>query len=64
MAFWYTRERMEEGPVFGNRDRWNGLAITFDTFDNDGKVHTHALSLSHTHILLFFDLSFSILTYC
>jgi mannose-binding lectin 1 len=37
MAFWYTQERMEEGPVFGNRDRWNGLAITFDTFDNDGK---------------------------
>jgi hypothetical protein len=39
MAFWYTQERMEEGPVFGNRDRWNGLAITFDTFDNDGKVN-------------------------
>jgi len=24
------------GPVFGNVDKWNGVGIMFDTFDNDG----------------------------
>ncbi|KAJ3089783.1 hypothetical protein HK102_005510 [Quaeritorhiza haematococci] len=33
LAFWYTKERMEEGPVYGNRDFWNGLGILFDTAD-------------------------------
>lgn len=27
-----------EGPVFGAADRWNGVGIFFDSFDNDGKV--------------------------
>ncbi|KAI8814579.1 concanavalin A-like lectin/glucanase domain-containing protein [Cladochytrium replicatum] len=31
IAFWYTKERMEAGPIFGNRDQWHGLAIMFDT---------------------------------
>jgi len=35
-AFWYTEKRLEEGPVFGSADRWNGLGIFFDSFDNDG----------------------------
>lgn len=26
------------GPVFGARDRWNGLGVFFDSFDNDGQV--------------------------
>jgi len=38
MAMWYTRDRMEEGPVFGSKDQWTGLGIFFDTFDNDNKV--------------------------
>lgn len=27
-----------EGPVFGAADKWNGVGIFFDSFDNDGKV--------------------------
>ena len=34
---WYTTERMEEGPVFGSRDKWHGLGVFFDSFDNDNK---------------------------
>ncbi|KAF0301028.1 Protein ERGIC-53 [Amphibalanus amphitrite] len=37
LAMWYTTERMEEGPVFGSRDKWHGLGVFFDSFDNDNK---------------------------
>lgn len=40
MAVWYTADRMTEGPVFGNKDLWKGLAVIFDTFDNDGRVRS------------------------
>ncbi|KAH9632849.1 hypothetical protein HF086_013636 [Spodoptera exigua] len=37
-AFWYTTQRGEyTGEVFGSSDRWNGLAVIFDSFDNDNK---------------------------
>ena len=36
-AFWYTKERTTDGPVFGNRDQWCGLAVIFDTIDDDAK---------------------------
>ncbi|KAH6929873.1 hypothetical protein HPB50_006436 [Hyalomma asiaticum] len=36
-AFWYTNQRQAEGPVFGSSDKWIGLALFFDSFDNDGK---------------------------
>lgn len=38
LAFWYTTQKGDyNGPVFGSSDRWNGLAIFFDSFDNDNK---------------------------
>nr|XP_037278586.1 protein ERGIC-53-like [Rhipicephalus microplus] len=37
LAFWYTNQRQAEGPVFGSSDKWIGLALFFDSFDNDGK---------------------------
>ncbi|KAM3956239.1 lectin, mannose binding protein ergic53 [Aphomia sociella] len=38
LAFWYTTQRGDyTGEVFGSSDRWNGLAIIFDSFDNDNK---------------------------
>jgi len=37
LAFWYTSAKGFEGPVFGSSDRWNGLGIFFDSFDNDNK---------------------------
>ncbi|KAF9339186.1 hypothetical protein BGZ91_006760, partial [Linnemannia elongata] len=33
-AVWFTKERAEIGPVFGNRDRFEGLGIFFDTYAN------------------------------
>jgi lectin, mannose-binding 1 len=35
-AIWYTEERAQDGPVFGNHDNWKGLGLFFDSFDNDG----------------------------
>ncbi|NWR39694.1 LMAN1 protein, partial [Tachuris rubrigastra] len=37
LAVWFTEEQGLEGPVFGAADRWNGLGVFFDSFDNDGK---------------------------
>lgn len=37
LAFWFTDEHMSEGPVFGSADNWKGLALFFDSFDNDNK---------------------------
>ncbi|ESO01944.1 hypothetical protein HELRODRAFT_65456 [Helobdella robusta] len=40
-AIWYTKEKMEMGPVFGNRDKFTGLAIFFDTYANQNGAHNH-----------------------
>ncbi|GAB0092585.1 Protein ERGIC-53 [Sergentomyia squamirostris] len=38
LAFWYTTEKGDyNGDVFGSSDRWSGLGIFFDSFDNDNK---------------------------
>lgn len=37
MAIWYTDKVGGEGPVFGSNDRWNGLGIFLDSFDNDAQ---------------------------
>lgn len=34
MAIWYTKQRMEPGPVFGSRDNFHGLALFLDTYKN------------------------------
>lgn len=33
-AVWLTKERAEPGPVFGNRDNFEGMGIFFDTYAN------------------------------
>lgn len=35
---WFTTEQGLDGPVYGAADKWNGVGIFFDSFDNDGKV--------------------------
>ena len=37
LAFWFTSQKYLEGPVFGSSDNWRGLALFFDSFDNDNK---------------------------
>ncbi len=38
-AIWYARDRMENGPVFGSRDYFSGLAIIADTYSNHNGPH-------------------------
>jgi len=40
-AIWYTRDRMQGGPVFGSRDYFSGLAIVADTYSNHNGPHNH-----------------------
>lgn len=35
MAMWLTKERAQPGPVFGNRDKFDGLGIFIDTYKNN-----------------------------
>jgi len=41
LAFWYTAAKTAESPatghVYGSVDKWIGLGIFFDSFDNDNK---------------------------
>eukprot|EP00057_Strongylocentrotus_purpuratus_P013910 XP_011668384.1 PREDICTED: VIP36-like protein [Strongylocentrotus purpuratus] len=41
-AIWYTKERMKDGPVFGNIDYFTGLGLFFDTYSNHNGPHNHA----------------------
>ncbi|XP_017036367.1 vesicular integral-membrane protein VIP36 [Drosophila kikkawai] len=40
-AIWYTKQRMETGPVFGSKDHFSGLAIILDTYSNHNGPHNH-----------------------
>lgn len=35
MALWVTKDRAEQGSVFGMKDRFEGLGIFFDTYKNN-----------------------------
>ncbi|CAO3579496.1 unnamed protein product [Absidia cylindrospora] len=39
-AMWLTKERASEGTVFGSKDRFDGLGVFFDTYDNE-RAHRH-----------------------
>lgn len=34
IAFWYVKERMIPGPVFGSKDYFSGLGVFIDTYGN------------------------------
>ncbi len=51
MAFWYVNQPKKEGSIFGYKDNWTGLAVIFDTFDNDGQVRLPPLPLSLPYYL-------------
>lgn len=40
MAIWYTQERAQLGPVFGNKDYFRGLGVFLDTYSNHNGPHT------------------------
>ncbi|KAI6649505.1 Vesicular integral-membrane protein VIP36-like [Oopsacas minuta] len=35
LAFWYTKEKSQEGGLFGSKDYFSGVGIFFDTFQNN-----------------------------
>uniref|UniRef100_A0A3P9HEW0 Lectin, mannose-binding 2-like a n=1 Tax=Oryzias latipes TaxID=8090 RepID=A0A3P9HEW0_ORYLA len=37
LAIWFTKERMQRGPVFGNMDNFTGLGVFVDTYPNEEK---------------------------
>ncbi|KAM6930242.1 VIP36-like protein [Xenentodon cancila] len=39
LAIWLTKERMQNGPVFGNMNQFTGLGIFVDTYPNADKSH-------------------------
>lgn len=51
MAIWYTRERMKYGPVFGNKDFFEGLAVIIDTYSNHNGEH-NVYNFSNTYLLI------------
>jgi mannose-binding lectin 2 len=40
LAVWLTDDRAEPGPVFGNKDKFRGLGVFFDTYANARHVST------------------------
>ncbi|XP_006789001.1 lectin, mannose-binding 2-like a isoform X1 [Neolamprologus brichardi] len=47
LAIWYTKERMQKGPVFGNKDNFTGLGVFVDTYPNEEK-HIEAQKKRYT----------------
>lgn len=47
MALWVTKNRAEQGPVFGMKDRFEGLGIFFDTYKNNrpGVVFPYVMAM-------------------
>lgn len=37
LAIWYAETPGVEGPVYGSQDKWVGLGVFFDSFDNDNQ---------------------------
>ncbi|XP_077119005.1 VIP36-like protein isoform X3 [Ranitomeya variabilis] len=38
-ALWFTKDRMQEGSVFGSKDKFVGLGVFVDTYPNEEKQH-------------------------
>merc|ERR1712230_47896 len=46
-AMWVTTDRAQQGPVFGNKDMFEGLGIFFDTYKNNrpGVVFPYVMAM-------------------
>lgn len=40
-AMWYTPKRFQSGTAFGHSNKFTGLGVFFDTYDNDAGSHMH-----------------------
>ncbi|XP_053706615.1 protein ERGIC-53 [Synchiropus splendidus] len=55
LAVWFTAEQGLDGPVYGAADKWNGVGIFFDSFDNDGKKNNPAIIVVGNNGQLVYD---------
>eukprot|EP00010_Vexillifera_abyssalis_P009585 CAMPEP_0201549022 /NCGR_PEP_ID=MMETSP0173_2-20130828/5502_1 /ASSEMBLY_ACC=CAM_ASM_000268 /TAXON_ID=218659 /ORGANISM="Vexillifera sp., Strain DIVA3 564/2" /LENGTH=338 /DNA_ID=CAMNT_0047958559 /DNA_START=116 /DNA_END=1132 /DNA_ORIENTATION=+ len=55
MAFWYSNTPQKEGNAFGSVDRWYGLGIMIDSYDNDGDGQNPYLTAIWNENRLSFD---------
>ena len=53
--FRYTATKGFEGPVFGSSDKWNGLGVFFDSFDNDNKHNNPYIMVRFIYKLSIFE---------
>ncbi|XP_040201882.1 VIP36-like protein isoform X1 [Rana temporaria] len=49
-AIWYTKDRMQLGPVFGSKDNFVGLGLFIDTYPNEEKQHEKRYSPSNQRV--------------
>lgn len=45
-AIWYAKDILQGGPVFGNKDLFQGLAVILDTYSNHNGPHNVSVSLN------------------
>lgn len=45
LGIWYTKERAEEGNVFGNRNKFNGMGVFLDSYSNTLQGHQEYISV-------------------
>ncbi|XP_061672552.1 VIP36-like protein isoform X2 [Syngnathoides biaculeatus] len=50
LAIWLTKERMQEGPVFGSRNEFTGLGVFVDTYPNTGNKNDRVFP--HVSVML------------
>uniref|UniRef100_A0A3P8Z8V3 L-type lectin-like domain-containing protein n=1 Tax=Esox lucius TaxID=8010 RepID=A0A3P8Z8V3_ESOLU len=55
LAIWFTTAQGLDGPVYGAADKWNGIGIFFDSFDNDGKKNNPAVMVVGNNGNLVYD---------
>lgn len=55
MAIWVMAEAGTEGPVYGSADRWKGVGLFLDSFDNDAKDDNPKIQLVLNDGLLTYD---------
>ncbi|KAL6058423.1 Protein ERGIC-53 [Balamuthia mandrillaris] len=45
LGIWYVADTKQVGPAMGNADKWKGLGVILDSFDNDGKGDSPRISI-------------------
>lgn len=52
-AIWYAKDRLQDGPVFGNKDYFKGLAIIFDTYSNHNGPHNVSVFFLLVYMMIY-----------